>query len=128
MKTRFIVSTALFVVGVPLVVSAIGTARHDQAQDQTTFERVGSANQMSDSVIQAIDRDSLRQDVIDEQADWPSYHQDDLRAGAILPDTEMIYFELPPKYHVPSNYRYAYVNDQTVIVELKSRRIVDVIN
>lgn len=124
MKTRFILSAALFVVGVPLGVSAIETARHDQA----TVERVGSASQLSEGILETVDRDSLRQDVIDEQADWPSYHQDGLRAGTILPDTGMIYFALPPKYHVPSNYRYAYVNDHTVIVDLNSRRVVDVIN
>jgi hypothetical protein len=124
MKARFIVSAVLFVVGVTWVVSAIGTTRRDQA----VGERGEPASQTFAGVIQTVDRDSLRQDVSDEQADWPSFHQDDLHAGAILPDTGMIYFELPPKYHIPPNYRYAYVNDQMVIVELQSRRVVDVIN
>jgi uncharacterized protein YcfJ len=45
--------------------------------------------------------------------------------GAVLPDT-VTYREVPAKYG-KTEYRYTVVNDQTVLVEPKTRRIVQII-
>jgi hypothetical protein len=37
------------------------------------------------------------------------------------------YYQVPAEYHVAPTYRYAFVNDQVVLVEPRTRRIVEVI-
>jgi hypothetical protein len=46
--------------------------------------------------------------------------------GAILPDGGVAYYEIPSEYGV-RDYRYAIVNDRTVLVDPRTHRIVDVI-
>jgi Protein of unknown function (DUF1236) len=58
----------------------------------------------------------------------PSYHYaDDLRVGAILPPDGVTYYDLPGEYHV-QGYRYAYVNDHAVLVDPRTRQIVEIID
>ena len=46
--------------------------------------------------------------------------------GAPLPEDGVTYYDVPPEYGV-RNYRYTIVNDQTVLVDPRTRPIVDVI-
>ena len=48
----------------------------------------------------------------------------DLRIGAVLPGN-VTYYDVPAEYHV-AGYRYAYVNDRVVLVEPRTRRIVEI--
>src|ERR1700760_2336698 len=57
----------------------------------------------------------------------PSYqYREDLRVGAVLPEEAVTYYDVPPEYGV-REYRYTVVNDRTVLVEPRTRRIVEVI-
>lgn len=57
----------------------------------------------------------------------PSYrYQEDVRVGAVLPSNGVTYYEVPDEYGV-QNYRYTVVNDQVVLVDPGSRRIVQVV-
>ena len=57
----------------------------------------------------------------------PSYrYQEEVRVGAVLPSSGVTYYEVPAEYGV-SNYRYTVVNDQVVLVDPRSRRIVQVV-
>jgi len=57
----------------------------------------------------------------------PSYRYDgNLRVGVVLP-SEVTYYSIPREYGAP-NYRYAVVNDRTVLVEPGSRRVVEIID
>ncbi|MBB4198261.1 hypothetical protein CCR94_17365 [Rhodoblastus sphagnicola] len=47
--------------------------------------------------------------------------------GAVLPDDGVTYYEVPPEYEVPV-YKYAIVNDRTVLVDPHSHRIVQIID
>jgi hypothetical protein len=47
--------------------------------------------------------------------------------GAELPGEGVSYYEVPSEYGV-KNYRYTIVNDQTVLVDPRTHRIVEVIN
>jgi hypothetical protein len=38
------------------------------------------------------------------------------------------YYEVPAEYHAPPGYRYAYVNDHTVLVDRRTGQIVDVLD
>jgi hypothetical protein len=57
----------------------------------------------------------------------PSYRvQEEVRVGAVLPASGVTYYEVPAEYGV-QNYRYTIVNDQVVLVDPGSRRIVQVV-
>lgn len=63
--------------------------------------------------------------VIQQQV--PSYsYREDVRVGAVLPEGGVTYREVPAEYGV-SGYRYTIVNDQPVIVEPRTRRVIQVI-
>lgn len=54
-------------------------------------------------------------------------YSEDVRAGAILPSDGVQYYEVPPEYGV-TTYRYAVVNDRTVLVDPSTHRIVQIID
>jgi hypothetical protein len=57
----------------------------------------------------------------------PSYrYQEEVRVGAVLPSSGVTYYEVPDEYGV-QNYRYTVVNDQVVLVDPGSRRIIQVV-
>ena len=57
----------------------------------------------------------------------PSYRYDgDVRVGAVLPEAGVAYYEVPPEYGV-RQYRYTVVNDRPVLVDPRTRRIVEVV-
>lgn len=59
----------------------------------------------------------------------PSFEYDsDLRVGSVLPRRGVTLYPVPRQYHVSNRYRYAVVNDRTVIVDPRSRRVVDIID
>lgn len=57
----------------------------------------------------------------------PSYaYREDLRVGAVLPESGVTYYDVPAQYKV-KGYRYTVVNNTPVLVEPSSRKIVQVI-
>ena len=48
--------------------------------------------------------------------------------GTVLPSSGITLYVIPPEFKVPSEYRYAMVNDEVILVEPRSRRIVEVID
>lgn len=57
-----------------------------------------------------------------------SAYDGDVRVGSILPRRGIALYAVPRDYHVSPRYRYAVVNDRAVIVDPRSRRVVDVID
>jgi hypothetical protein len=49
-----------------------------------------------------------------------------VRVGAVLPSSGVQYYEVPQEYGV-REYRYTVVNDRVVLVEPRTRRIVQII-
>ena len=70
-------------------------------------------------------RPRFREYVVHEHRDSYAYGQP-VVVGAILPDSGVAYYEVPSEYGV-RDYRYTIVNDQTVLVDPRTHRIVDVI-
>jgi hypothetical protein len=63
-----------------------------------------------------------------EERHYPSYqYREDLRVGAVLPEEGVTYYDVPPEYGSARNYRYTVVNGRTVLVEPRSRRIVEIV-
>jgi len=57
----------------------------------------------------------------------PSYaYSSEVVVGAELPEQGIVYYEVPPQYGV-TQYRYTVVNNRTVLVEPRTRRVVQVI-
>jgi Protein of unknown function (DUF1236) len=57
----------------------------------------------------------------------PSYrYQDEVRVGAVLPQSGVEYYEVPAEYGV-REHRYTVVNNRVVLVEPRSRRIVQIV-
>ena len=57
----------------------------------------------------------------------PSYRfQEEVRVGAVLPSSGVTYYEVPAEYGV-REYRYTVVNDQVVLVDPRTHRVVQVV-
>ncbi|MGB3446638.1 MAG: DUF1236 domain-containing protein [Xanthobacteraceae bacterium] len=57
----------------------------------------------------------------------PSYHyREDVRVGVVLPEHGVTYYEVPQEYGA-RGYRYTVVNDRTVLVDPRTRRIVEIV-
>ncbi|MDE2579057.1 MAG: DUF1236 domain-containing protein [Hyphomicrobiales bacterium] len=72
------------------------------------------------------DRPRFRTYVVERK--YPSYKYDgDFRAGVILPEAGVTYYDVPEEYHV-KKYRYTIVNGHAVLVDPATRRIVQIID
>jgi hypothetical protein len=70
-------------------------------------------------------RPRFRTYVVDQR--HPSYqYREELRVGVVLPESGLTYYEMPQEYGA-REYRYAVVNGRTVLVEQRSRRIVEIV-
>jgi len=57
----------------------------------------------------------------------PSYrYREDVRVGVVLPEEGVTYYEVPAEFNAPG-YHYTYVNERPVLVEPRTRRIVEII-
>jgi hypothetical protein len=62
-----------------------------------------------------------------ETRNVPSYtYQGDVRVGTVLPEQGVTYYEVPREYNV-TRYKYTVVNDETVLVDPRTRRVVEII-
>ena len=82
---------------------------------------VGGVN----GVLGVDERPRFRSYVVEQRR--PSYqYREDVRIGAVLPEEGVTYYEVPQEYGV-REYRYTVVNGRTVLVEPRSRRIVEIV-
>jgi hypothetical protein len=51
-----------------------------------------------------------------------------VQVGAVLPETGVALYTIPREFGVPPAYRYAVVNDEVVLVEPRTRKIVEVVD
>ena len=58
----------------------------------------------------------------------PSYrYNNDVAVGVVLPAEGVTYYDVPPEYGV-RDYRYTVVNDRVVLVDPRSRRVVQIVD
>ncbi len=88
---------------------------------------VGTATGIVGSVF-GVDQRPRFHDYVEERH-YPSYtYRRDLRVGAVLPRSGVTYYPIPDDYtSAHGRYRYSRVNDRTVIVDPRTRRVVDII-
>ena len=87
---------------------------------------VGAATGTVGGILGVNDRPRFREYVIRERR--PSYvYREEVRVGTVLPESGVTYYEVPAEYRAPG-YRYTIINDRPVLVEPRSRRIVEIVD
>jgi hypothetical protein len=138
MQTKILATTMfLAVLALPMAALAQGTVRGAEEGAAAGGQAagplgavvggaIGAATGTVGGVLGVEHRPRFREYVIRERR--PSYHySDELRVGVVLPESGITYYEVPAEYNAPG-YRYTYVNERPVLVEPRSRRIVEIID
>jgi len=109
------------------IMSAPIAAHAQTTQTQTTVGVAGpsSVNEGAVGII-ASQRRAFRQYITEQRV--PNYTvSEPITLGAVLPDTGVIFYDVPQSFG-ETPYRYTVVNGETVLVEPRSRRIVQMID
>ena len=116
------------ILAVAAVIGAISAPIAAQAQSEiTTGAARGNTVVVPDSEGIPVDRrPAFREYVIREQVP-PFTMSDRVVVGGVLPEVGITYYDVPQSFGA-TTYRYTVVNGQTVLVEPRSRRIVQVID
>ena len=138
MQTRYLVLTTLLAtLALPMAAQAQGTVRGAQEGAAQGNRDAGPVGAVVGGAVGAVagtvggilgveDRSRFHEYVVDERL--PSYrYEDALVVGAVLPENGVTYYEIPGEYHV-QGYRYAYVNEHAVLVDPRTRQIVQIID
>ena len=76
-------------------------------------------------VLGVDERPRFRSYVVEQRR--PSYqYREDVRVGVVLPEEGVTYYDVPQEYGV-REHRYTVVNGRTVLVEPRTRRIVEIV-
>ena len=137
MKLKLFLATTLVALSMPAVVQAQGTLRGaEEGAEQggraagplgaIIGGTVGAATGTVGAILGVDDRPRFREYVVRERR--PSYrYSEDLRVGVVLPESGFTYYEVPAEYRVPG-YRYTYVNERAVIVDPRTRRVMEIVD
>jgi len=107
------------------VATAIGAPITAQAQT-IGVTRGPSVIVQGDPGIAVEQRPAFREYVVRERV--PTFTiPDRVAVGGVLPETGITYYDVPQRFG-PTTYRYTVVNGETVLVEPRSRRIVEVLD
>lgn len=138
MQTKLLGSMMLLAaLALPMAAQAQGTVRGAQEGAVQGDRAAGPVGAVVGGAVGAVagtvggilgveDRPRFREYVVRERL--PSYrYTDEFVVGAVLPENGVTYYDVPVDYHV-TGYRYTYVNDHAVLVDPRTRRIVQIID
>jgi hypothetical protein len=107
------------------IAAAFGAPVAAQAQSDTTVGIVRGGDAVAVDGIAVEQRPAFREYIVRERV--PTYTVPDrIVVGATLPDAGVTMYDVPQTFGA-TPYRYTVVNGRTVLVEPRSRRIVQVI-
>jgi hypothetical protein len=114
------------ILAITAIAAALGAPIAAQAQSDTVgIGRGGSVVTTDDVGIAPEQRSAFREYIVRERV--PDYTiPDRVVVGGVLPEAGVTYYDVPQTYGV-TPYRYTVVNGQTILVEPRSRRIVQVV-
>jgi hypothetical protein len=113
------------ILAIAAIATAIGTPIAAQAQGTVGIVR-GESVVVDNGGIAVEQRPAFRDYVIRERV--PTYTiPDRVIVGGVLPEAGITYYDVPQTYG-STPYRYTVVNGQTVLVEPRTRRVVQVID
>jgi Protein of unknown function (DUF1236) len=116
------------ILAVAAIIGAIGAPIAAQAQTEiTTGAARGNTVVITESDgIAADQRPAFREYVVRERV--PTFSiPDRVVVGGVLPEAGITYYDVPQTYGA-TTYRYTVVNGQTVLIEPRTRRIVQVVD
>ncbi|WP_027524297.1 DUF1236 domain-containing protein [Bradyrhizobium sp. Ec3.3] len=117
MRSRILALAALGV--------ALGTPVAAQAQADVTIGRAPAVVERSPGI--AVEQRPAFRDYVVEQRVPAFSVPDRIVVGTVLPETGITYYDVPQRFGA-TTYRYTVVNGETVLVEPRSRRIVEVLD
>ena len=113
------------ILAIAAIATAIGAPIAAQAQGTVGVVR-GDSVVVDSGGIAVEQRPAFREYVVRERV--PTYTiPDRVIVGGVLPEAGITYYDVPQTYG-PTPYRYTVVNGQTVLVEPRTRRVVQVID
>jgi Protein of unknown function (DUF1236) len=114
------------ILAISAIMAAMSAPIAAQAQNDTVGIVRGGTAVIDDDLGIAVDRrPAFREYVVRERV--PSYTiPDRVVVGGVLPEIGVTYYDVPQSFAV-TPYRYTVVNGRTVLVEPRTRRIVQVI-
>ena len=113
------------ILGLAAIAAAIGAPVAAQAQSTVGVVRGESVIVDNGDGIAVEQRPAFREYVIRERV--PTYTiPDRVIVGGVLPEAGISYYDVPQTYGA-TPYRYTVVNGRTVLVEPRTRRVVQVI-
>jgi hypothetical protein len=113
------------ILGLAAIAAAIGAPVAAQAQGTVGVVR-GDSVIVDSGGIAVEQRPAFREYVVRERV--PTYTiPDRVIVGGVLPEAGITYYDVPQTYGT-TPYRYTVVNGQTVLVEPRTRRVVQVID
>jgi hypothetical protein len=137
MKSRILMPLAMLAtLALPLAAQAQGTFRGAQEGAEEGGRAAGPVGAVVGGALGAaagtvggilgVDtRPRFREYVVREHR--PSYtYREEIRVGTVLPESGVTYYEVPAEYKAPG-YRYTIVNNRPVLVEPRTRRIVEIV-
>ena len=108
------------------IVGALGTPVAAQAQNTVGVVGGNTVVIEKDGGLIAEQRPAFREYVVREAV--PTFTiPDRVVVGTVLPETGITYYDVPQRFGT-TTYRYTVVNGETVLVEPRSRRIVEVLD
>ena len=116
------------ILAIAVIAGALGAPVAAQAQTEITTgaARSGTVVITDSDGIRVDQRPAFREYVVRERV--PTYTiPDRVVVGGVLPEAGITYYDVPQTYG-PTTYRYTVVNGQTVLVEPRTRRIVQVVD
>jgi hypothetical protein len=123
-KSIFLAAVMAASLSLPLTAHAQGIVGGAAEGSRQGAEAAGLAGGIA-GLLGVDQRPRFREYVVREPV--PSYrYSEDVRVGTVLPQSGVVYREVPAEYGV-SGYSYTIVNDRPVLVEPRTRRIVQII-
>jgi hypothetical protein len=139
MQTKFLGSIIIVAaLAIPLTAQAQGTVRGAQEGARQGERDAGPIGAVVGGTLGAVagtiggilgvdDRPRFRTYVVEQHLE-PYRYDGDFRVGTVLPETGVTYYDVPAEYHVTNGYRYTYVNDRPVLVDPRTRQVVQIID
>ena len=115
------------ILAIAVIAGAISAPIAAQAQSEITGVARGGSVIVNDDIdgIAVDQRPAFREYIVRERV--PDYTiPDRVIVGGVLPETGVTYYDVPQTFGV-THYRYTVVNGRTVLVEPRTRRIVQVV-
>jgi hypothetical protein len=137
MNTKIIAAMLVTAFALPIAAHAQGTVRGAEEGAREGSRAAGPVGGVVGGAVGAVtgtiggilgvdDRPRFHEYVVRERR--PSYaYQGEFQVGTVLSDGGITYYDVPAEYKAPG-YRYTIINGHAVLIDPRTRRIVEIID